>query len=403
MKKTTIYVLTLYFLIVAGISANAESTNFSDVPQSHWAYNSIMQGEADGVVEGYPDGTFKPSNPVTRAEFIAMVTRVTELQENRSTTSFADVASHHWAYDAVQKGVELGFINPADFGGAFEPDKAITRYEIAKWLADGLAQSDPGFQSALEDTRNTVLPFTEYYNAGFPEEQVPYIAVTRGTGVLTGYPDGSFGADKTTTRAEVVTVLDRYTAIEGTKAESYSDLNELREVGTTGTNVVTLANATWGRDFQRNEARFTNIVGKPITAKNNSGVVKVHRYIVVEAIQNSEGETETKGVYGDMFFDKSIYSDYFDHYLAYIEISFTPSNNISNPLTFMNGVDNVTVTRLFFENPDKYNVPTYPNSDVDQFFVKDVERRFWVNGIYKRGFTFTVTADDHSVTTFNLD
>lgn len=96
---------------------------FSDVDM--WAKDSINQLASAGIVNGYLDGTFKPYNSVTRAEFITMLMRI--IGENGTEVKFAD-AKGHWAEKHLAKAVEYGYIGGYP-DGTLRPDNLITRAE----------------------------------------------------------------------------------------------------------------------------------------------------------------------------------------------------------------------------------------------------------------------------------
>ncbi|MGF7048389.1 hypothetical protein J2T13_002897 [Paenibacillus sp. DS2015] len=227
-------------MIVAGSLAggsNAYALGFKDI-NNHWAQSTITLAIKDGYVKGYDDGTFKPNGLVTRAEFASMLTRGVKGVEGDYGNSFSDIPEGHWASESISKAGVLGFFNPEDFrDGKFAPNTAMTRFEMAKWFSNGLVNSDPSFALALKEVEGTILPFTEFYTNGFSKEQVNDLSLMLGTGVISGYTDGSFGGNRNVTRAEAVSMLYRYLAVEGQDATQYRELNELREVGLTGTNL----------------------------------------------------------------------------------------------------------------------------------------------------------------------
>ena len=71
------------------------SNSYSDVAYGKWYNNPISTMSALGIITGYPDGTFKPNKPITRAEFAAIAARFDETQSGKSAT-FSDVIGH-WA------------------------------------------------------------------------------------------------------------------------------------------------------------------------------------------------------------------------------------------------------------------------------------------------------------------
>ena len=102
------------------------SNTYSDVAYGKWYNNPISTMSALGIITGYPDGTFKPNKPITRAEFAAIAARFDETQSGKSAT-FSDVIGH-WA----AKEIGIAYYNDWIKGypdGTFKPDQNITRAE----------------------------------------------------------------------------------------------------------------------------------------------------------------------------------------------------------------------------------------------------------------------------------
>lgn len=102
------------------------SNSYSDVAYGKWYNNPISTMSALGIITGYPDGTFKPNKPITRAEFAAIAARFDETQSGKSAT-FSDVIGH-WA----AKEIGIAYANEWIKGypdGTFKPDQNITRAE----------------------------------------------------------------------------------------------------------------------------------------------------------------------------------------------------------------------------------------------------------------------------------
>ena len=102
------------------------SNTYSDVAYGKWYNNPISTMSALGIIPGYPDGTFKPNKPITRAEFAAIAARFDETQSGKSAT-FSDVIGH-WA----AKEIGIAYYNDWIKGypdGTFKPDQNITRAE----------------------------------------------------------------------------------------------------------------------------------------------------------------------------------------------------------------------------------------------------------------------------------
>lgn len=100
--------------------------SFRDVPQGAW-YNAAVATMAKlKIITGYPDGTFQPDAPVTRAEFAAIAARFDE-KSARTTASFRDIYGH-WAGRYISRSAELGWIRGYT-DNTFRPDQSITRAE----------------------------------------------------------------------------------------------------------------------------------------------------------------------------------------------------------------------------------------------------------------------------------
>jgi len=112
----------------------AEGVVFKDVSLRHWAIKYVNLAAKEGIVKGYPDGTFRPSGNITRAEGLAMIARFGEVKERAYLgTEFRDVAARHWAAPiiagAYQEGMLVHFKDQP-----FEPNKKLTRAEAVELL-----------------------------------------------------------------------------------------------------------------------------------------------------------------------------------------------------------------------------------------------------------------------------
>ncbi|SDC70759.1 S-layer homology domain-containing protein [Paenibacillus sp. UNCCL117] len=182
---------------------------FSDVT-GHWAEMSIGAAVAANYVDGYPDGSFKPENEISRAEFVKLVASALHVQG-------AGIANSSSWYDGYVSGLKLeGVVRDSDFSDS-NWDKAISRVEMARMAARAsLAElRDP--EVALDDA-------TAMYYA------------TR-SGLIQGLHKGELALDGLTTRAQSVTVLERIMkARAGEKLPVDKYAAGRAEVALTGTN-----------------------------------------------------------------------------------------------------------------------------------------------------------------------
>lgn len=104
------------------------SNTFSDVPKGYWAANYIGYMQQFGVITGYSDGSFRPDAPVTRAEFAAIASRFEKL--TKGSKSFTDVPDTYWAARYINFAATRGWVTGYS-DGTFKPENPITRAEVA--------------------------------------------------------------------------------------------------------------------------------------------------------------------------------------------------------------------------------------------------------------------------------
>lgn len=117
--------------------AVAQANRFSDVSQNYWAAKFINDLVRRNIIAGFPDGTFQPDAPVTRAQFAAMVTKAFQKADVRSEASFVDVPSTYWANGAIRDSYRTGFLSGYP-GRVFSPNQNIPREQVLVSLANGL-------------------------------------------------------------------------------------------------------------------------------------------------------------------------------------------------------------------------------------------------------------------------
>ena len=122
-------VATIFFRLLTEKVRTANSTqsnSLSDVTRGQWFNHAVSTLSSMGIVKGHNDGTFAPNAPITRAEFAAIAARFDD--KNRDTSSkFTDIASH-WAKNEIGIAANKGWINGYP-DGTFRPNQYITRAE----------------------------------------------------------------------------------------------------------------------------------------------------------------------------------------------------------------------------------------------------------------------------------
>jgi hypothetical protein len=179
-------------------TASPATAAFPDVPAGYWAYAAIQPLVKAGVVNGFPDGMFRPDQAVSRAQFVKMLDLVLGLQPAGGQTPFADVPPSAWYAPYVAAAVQAGIVEgltPTSFG----PDDPVTREQLAVLLARALKLTQA---ATLHFTDNALI---DAWATGGVEEAVA-------AGYINGFPDGSFRPLATATRAQAATVLARVLA-----------------------------------------------------------------------------------------------------------------------------------------------------------------------------------------------
>jgi S-layer homology domain len=171
---------------------------FSDVSVNHWAKDFIAELAAMEIVEGFPDGSFRPDSQVTRAQFAAMVAQAFEKAKVRKATKFTDVSQGYWAFNAIRKAYQTGFL--ATSGSEFKPTANLSRLEVLLAIARGLNYTVTGSTEAI---------LTAYSDATTIRSDVRNaIAALTERGIVINYPNiETLNPDKVATRAEVCALL----------------------------------------------------------------------------------------------------------------------------------------------------------------------------------------------------
>jgi len=354
----------------------ANASKFSDVPASFWAKEAIDSAVAKGYFKGLPDGTFKPKNSVSRAEFAALMSRVSDNAIVEGNGELTDLKGH-WSQQEVNLAIAKGIIDVKDYATGFKPNAEITRYEMSKWMTSALATKDADYKKALSDTKDTVIPIVEYYKGGIVKSQYPYVSVALGTGLVNGYPDGKFGLEGKATRAEAAAILLRYEEVQKKEASEFVGLNELREVGLTGTNITSFT------PFRYSKAgmSFTDIIGKSVKMRYEVADIKIHRMIIID---NDIKAGTKRSIYNPMFMDWE--KDNGNDYIAIVEMTVTPKKDKLDNSVLMNSTSQqlAVAGNLNGNAPIKYGVEHKSMYTSYKYFIKGKEQRLWTSSGFNK-------------------
>ncbi len=186
----------------AATPATNQVAQASDVA-GNWAEPFIRVLVEKDIIKGYPDGTFRPDQPITRAEFAALLNKAFDLQPIRAGRNFKDVPRNYWAADAIQKAYRSGFL--AGFPGSFGPRQNLLRIQGLVSLVNGSklqASGDLDLNSVFGDAaqvpsygQNALIAATQKCIA---------VSVDYDSSQL---PGGNFGPNTVATRADVAAYI----------------------------------------------------------------------------------------------------------------------------------------------------------------------------------------------------
>jgi hypothetical protein len=217
MKKviSLILIAAMAFTIVPAVTAQSQTT-FTDVPSTHWAASAIAEAVQAGYVSGYPDGTFKPDQVVTREEFIKMAVEAFGLDTSRYT------APDMWSLPYLAAAVENGWIASDEYDK--RKDKLIPPegYKDRGARIASFQKKDGNLMTIFADTAHYPMPRHEMAKVAINalgksventgkdwEYKNAVMRQAVNLGLIHGMGNGNLAPDGTTTRAQAVVVIQR--------------------------------------------------------------------------------------------------------------------------------------------------------------------------------------------------
>lgn len=328
-------------------TADAAVKSFKDVSKDAYYYKAVQDLVEKGVIDGYPDGTFKPNNSVTRAEFSAFLAKILDLDTTDiSNPNFKDVHTNAWYYNAVAALANQGLVGGYE-DGTFQPNKQITRAEIAALLTRVCNLSADG---------QATLPFADVPANSWYKEVVTALYQSK---LVSGKTSTTFAPNDHATRAEATVFLHRADSqgLLPTMAsakidavtneavtiggESYKIADNLKGIFNTANNSI-LKDGKIG--FVSSNQTITKITSLELTASGQAvgaGEAEFSKNVVLDGGNNTiDGNVKVAGNYvsiknvkvaGDFEVGKELQNDFY-------------SENISvSGKTTINGGDNNTV------------------------------------------------------------
>ena len=206
MKKIVSMILSLV-LVMAFIPqySNAATAKFKDIPTSHTYYKQVSYLEGNGYITGYPDGTFKPNNKLTRAHAAIIISNALKLDTTNVTNpNFTDVPTSHPYYNQIAAVVEAGVMGGKG-NGKFDPSGTLTRGQMAVILTNAYN---------LKGVSNK-----QFKDVPSNHWAYQFVQALAKNDVTSGYSDGTFKPNANITRAHFSVFLYSALGTLGKKME----------------------------------------------------------------------------------------------------------------------------------------------------------------------------------------
>lgn len=165
-------------LVAGALMITPSFAAFSDVPLEHWAYSAISKMEEVEILSGYEDGSFKPSNNITLAEFATIFTKLFEISPDNVSNYFTDIPVTHWAKGSTEAIRE--YINP--FYDSIGEALGVTDYSYLKGLPGDIEMTREafiyavsriyGYEECLYTEGEEKILFADYEELLYPKETV---------------------------------------------------------------------------------------------------------------------------------------------------------------------------------------------------------------------------------------
>ena len=225
-KKTIAMIMCL--VLSLGSLAYAEDVMLISAPiendyEGHWAQVTIQKWMDEGRVSGYPDGSYKPDNNVTRAEFVKMVNGIIDFN-GKGKVTYNDVLSTEWFYDYISVAQEIGYISGYS-DNIFGPNDYITREQAASILSRIQYLNNNASGAEIFNDKDSISSWA-----------IESVGAATEAGFIKGY-EGNFNPLNNLTRAEALTMLNN--VLENAKnVVIYNNGSELKDVVVEGDLII---------------------------------------------------------------------------------------------------------------------------------------------------------------------
>ena len=347
MKKAVSFLIFIA-MTVTNISAFAKDypQSFWDVPKDNWAFEYVQELVDRGVISGYEDGSFKPNNTVTRAEWAKMMVVAENLQCNDTNVYYSDMQGH-WSipYVNAAKDYLTSFTD-----GSYRPDQAVTREAVTIALV-----ALKGFSLNNIDY-SAISRFTDLNSIS--DAVKPYVAVAVNKGLISGYEDNTFRGQGTLTRAEAAVLLYKAAQIGGenivinqntsssqiilpsqSTTQSQNTSSQSSEVANSVSNTASQTQGSYTVD---------TITEADLTASWTAFYTSELRKYYLSNLYTSDNNDNIYYFHDDIIYKANIYSGKTEALLSTYDIDWNGGNELRSATLLWDNKENRLILELFY-------------------------------------------------------
>lgn len=192
-KSTKALWMIMVISILASIFPLSAYANLSDI-SGYWAEKVVVEWVENGLASGYPDGTFRPENDISRAEFMSLVNSAFEYTQEEEI-DYKDISTGKWYISIIKKAKAAGYISGYN-DGTMKPDNPITREEVATIIVK------------LMDLRLDAKGIDGFKDKDKIKWSKEYVGAVVNAKYMVGFTDGTFNPQKNITRGEAIYALN---------------------------------------------------------------------------------------------------------------------------------------------------------------------------------------------------
>ncbi len=285
--------------LILSAPAVAQANSFPDVPEGYWAKEFIEELTERNIISGFPDGTFKPDAPVTRAQFSSLISGAFSKTETRSSINFVDVSSNYWARSSIDKSYKTGFLAGYP-GNIFRPEQNIPREQVIVSLANGLNYTT----GAVDSTLN-------YYNDATSISSWARSSVAAATqrSMVVNYPTlKNLNPSRNATRAEVAAFI--YQALVNQGQASAIGSPYIVNQAPVASSFTIPAGSVMPVSYDKDKILLTKDETVPVTLMVKANIVNSEQRVLIPAGTKVEGKLEPTASGGTQFMaERLIYAN----------------------------------------------------------------------------------------------